>query len=177
MPPQFPSLPNARQCNVQLYFRSQLPLAPLDLQLRRCIARDGKQGGYYFSDWAGGVMERCEAVGNGYAGVQIMTGADPVLRDCVLRGNVDSGAFVLEAGRGRLEGCVIEANGSVGVEVRDRGAPEVTGCTIKGNAYWAVWIGDASSSGVFRGNDLRGNTRGAWDIAKGAEVTRVDNRE
>ena len=145
--------------------------------LRRCIARDGKQGGYYFSDWAGGVMERCEAVGNGYAGVQIMTGADPVLRDCVLRGNVDSGAFVLEAGRGRLEGCVIEANGSVGVEVRDRGAPEVTGCTIKGNAYWAVWIGDASSSGVFRGNDLRGNTRGAWDIAKGAEVTRVDNRE
>ncbi len=145
--------------------------------LRRCIARDGKTAGYIFHDGTGGVIETCESIGNGVFGVQIGTGADPVLRDCVLRGNAQSGVFVYEAGRGRLESCVIEANGTAGVSVQESGAPEVTGCTIKGNAYQAVWIQDAASGGVFRGNDLRGNTRGAWNIAKGAKVTREENNE
>ncbi len=64
-----------------------------------------------------------------------------------------------------------------GVVVPGGGAPQVTGCTIKGNTYGAVWIGDAASGGVFCGYDLRGNQRGAWEIAEGAEVTRVDNME
>ena len=145
--------------------------------LRRCIARDGKQDGYIFVDGAGGVMDRCEAVGNGHSGVLIVMEADPMLRDCVLRGNSLGGAKYYTNGRGRLEGCVIEANGGAGVDVGKGGAPEVTGCTIKSNAYQAVWIRDAASGGVFRGNDLRGNQRGAWDIADGAEVTREDNRE
>ncbi len=145
--------------------------------LRRCIARDSKGDGYRFGDGAGGVMERCEAIGNSGSGVAIMTESDPNLRDCVLSGNQEAGVHVTGAGRGRLEGCVIEANLVSGVAVREGGAPEVTGCTIKGNGYEAVWIQDATGGGVFRGNDLRGNTRGAWDIADGAKVTREENTE
>ena len=145
--------------------------------LRRCVARDGKEVGYLFLDRASGVMDRCEAVGNGYMGVAIRTGADPVLRDCILRGNAQAGADFYRDGHGRLDGCVIEANGGAGVEVREGSAPKVMGCTIKGNDYEAVWIMDAASGGVFHGNDLRGNERGAWNIAKGAALTRFDNRD
>lgn len=53
----------------------------------------------------------------------------------------------------------------------------MTGCTISRNALEAVWIEDAASSGVFRGNDLSDNARGAWDIAEGAVVEREDNTE
>lgn len=145
--------------------------------LRRCIARDGKAGGYFFHDGAGGVLEHCEAIGNGYSGVAISTVADPVLRDCVLRGNAQSGAFVYKSGRGRLEVCEIETNGTAGVYVQEAGTPEVFGCTIKGNAYQAIQIADATSGGMFRGNDLRGNAHGAWEIAAGAKVDRADNQE
>ena len=72
---------------------------------------------------------------------------------------------------------MIEANGDAGVSVQETGAPRVTGCTIMGNGYEAVRIHDTTSGGVFRGNDLRGNRRGAWDIAKGAKVERADNQE
>ena len=145
--------------------------------LRRCVSRESKQTGYHFHDGAGGVMERCEAISNGLSGIYITAGADPVLRDCLLRSNAEAGAVVFEAGRGRFESCVIEANGAVGVAVQEGGAPEVMGCTIRGNADAAVVILDETSGGVFRGNDLRGNGRGAWDIAEGAEVTRERNLE
>ena len=145
--------------------------------LRRCIARDGKTSGYLFYDGARGVMERCEAVGNALSGVAIATGAEPSLRECILRDNRLAGVFVYAAGRGRLQGCGITGNGDAGVYVDTGGAPEVTGCTISRNSYVAVQITDATSTGVFRGNDLRGNARGAWYIAKGVTVTRADNTE
>lgn len=145
--------------------------------LRRCVAENGKEGGFHFYDGAGGVMEGCEAIGNAFAGVQIKTGAAPLLRDCTLRDNRQSGLFVYEDGRGRVEGGRIAGNGRAGVLVQEGGAPEVTGCTITANAYQAVHIVDATSSGTFRDNDLRGNTRGAWTIAKGAKVERSGNTE
>jgi nitrous oxidase accessory protein NosD len=145
--------------------------------LRRCIARDGKSVGYHFLDGAGGVMERCEAVGNAFTGVSITTGADPMLRDCIIRDNQLAGVLVVEAGRGRLQGCEIAANGYHGVGILAGGAPEMTGCTISRNGLEAIFIGDAASGGTFRGNDLRGNASVAWYVAEGAQVERVDNRE
>lgn len=145
--------------------------------LRRCVARDGKQGGYYFYDGAGGLLESCEAVGNAYSGIEIRTGADPMLRECTFRDNKHAGAFINDAGRGRFQGCTIAGNGGAGVLVQEGGAPEVTGCTISRNAYHAVRIKDAASGGVFRGNDLTGNARRAWDIAEGAVVERENNTE
>jgi F-box protein 11 len=145
--------------------------------LRRCLAADGKQGGFVFYDGAGGVMEGCEASGNARSGVAIITGAAPLLRDCTLRDNRQPGLLVHENGRGRVEGGRIAGNGGAGVFVRTGGAIEITGCTITGNGYEAVWIADADCTGTFRDNDLRGNTRGAWDIAEGARVERSGNTE
>lgn len=145
--------------------------------LRRCVAESGKQGGYFFHDGAVGVMDGCEAIGNALSGVAIKTGAAPLLRDCTLRDNRKSGLYVREDGRGRVEGGRITGNGAAGVRVLESGAAEVTGCTITGNGYQAVWIDDAASTGTFRDNDLRGNVRGAWDIAEGAKVERSGNKE
>lgn len=145
--------------------------------LLRCVAENGKEGGFLFHDGATGVMDGCEAVGNALSGVEIKTDAAPLLRDCTLRGNKQSGLFVYENGRGRVEGGRIEGNGKAGVTAAKGGAPEVVGCQITGNTYKAVWIEDATSGGVFRDNDLRGNARGAWDIAEGATVERSGNTE
>jgi len=145
--------------------------------LRRCGAQNGKASGFFFQDGAGGVMEGCEAIGNTNSGVAIATGAAPLLRDCTLRVNRQSGLYVYEDGRGRVEGGRIAGNGGAGVFVQEGGAPEVTGCTITANAYGAVRIRDATSSGIFRDNDLHGNTLGAWDIAKGAKVERSGNTD
>lgn len=145
--------------------------------LRRCVSEHGKGGGFFFHNGAGGVMEGSEAVGNAHSGVQIKTGATPLLRDCTLRDNRQAGLFVFEKGRGRVEGGRIAGNGGAGVSVRTGAASEVAGCTITGNGYEAVWIQDADSTGTFRDNDLRGNTRGAWDIAEGAKVERSGNKE
>jgi F-box protein 11 len=138
--------------------------------LRRCRAENGKGGGYVFHEGAGGLLDGCEASGNALSGVEIRTAADPLLRDCILRDNKQSGVLVDQAGRGRIDGGQITGNGRAGVAVQDGGNPMVTGCTITGNGYQAIWISDATGTGTFRGNDLRGNEGGAWDIAEGATV-------
>ena len=145
--------------------------------LRRCSVRNGEQGGYLFHSGATGLLEHCEAINNGFSGVEIRTGADPVLLACTLGGNKHVGVYVNEGGRGRLKDTTIEANTNAGVVVCGESTIVVTGCTINGSDQCAVLILDSASGGVFRGNDLRDHTRGAWAIAEGALVERVDNRE
>ena len=82
-----------------------------------------------------------------------------------------------ETGRGRIEGGKITGNGGAGIEVEEGSTVIVTGCAITGNDFEAVWVRDADSTGTFRNNDLRGNRRGAWDIAEGAKVERSGNIE
>ena len=144
--------------------------------LRRCTARDGRNSGYFFMDGAGGLMDQCESIGNEGNGVGIVSGANPELRECVIRGNRGAG-FASQGGLGRIQGGRIEGNGHAGVASISGGRPEVAGCTIAGNGYQAIWIADAESGGTFRDNDLRGNARGAWDIAEGAVVEREGNVE
>lgn len=145
--------------------------------LHRCTATQGREDGFYFHSGAGGVLERCESVGNGGAGVHVATRAKPVLRDCDLRDNVDSGLLVISDAFARVDGGLISGNENAGVNVGAGSAAEVAGCMITGNGFEAVWIRDAESSGTFRDNDLRGNRRGAWDIAEGAKVTSSGNLE
>jgi hypothetical protein len=145
--------------------------------LRRCIARDCKGGGYYFHDGAGGIMERCEAVGNAFSGVEIRTVAAPNLRDCIIRNNQRDGIVICDGGSGWLQDCEIAGNGRAGVVIQQGGAPLVSGCTITDNILEAVRIEDSNSGGEFRFNDLHGNGLGAWCIADGAKLERVDNKE
>ena len=171
--------PVVEDCEILGNASSGLAVGGLGTQvtLRRCLVRDSGDDGFFFYNGASGLMERCEAVSNTSTGVVIMTAAQLSLRDCNLRDNRRSGVFVHEAGRGRLQGCEITGNDGVGVFISGTGASEVTDCTISRNAFEAVWIKDTAGGGVFRGNDLRGNGRGAWDIAEGAVVTRADNTE
>lgn len=146
---------------------------------RRCVARDNKQGGFYFQSNATGLVDDCEAIANGLAGIEIREGADPLVRASRFRRNRQSGGFIFKSGRGRFDDCFVDANALAGFTIREGGRPEVRDCTITGNKYEAVWIVDAESGGVFEGNDLRGNDRGTWDIAQGAEknLTRIKNQE
>lgn len=145
--------------------------------LRRCIVRDGMQSGIYFSAGAAGVMEACEVTGNMRAGVEIIEAANPMLRNCMLRGNKGTGLSVYSSGKGEVVGCEITKNGNAGIYVDEAGSPIVANCFVSSNAYEAVWIKDAQSGGLFRDNDLTGNSRGPWDIAEGATVTRERNKE
>ncbi|MCE1236375.1 MAG: right-handed parallel beta-helix repeat-containing protein [Hyphomicrobiales bacterium] len=144
---------------------------------RRCLARDNKNFGFVFAYNTTSLVDDCEAIGNKLGGVVITEGAAPRLHASRFRSNPGHGVYINKAGRGRLEGCVVGENGNAGIEVRDNGLPEVRGCTITGNKWEAVRIIDGG--GVFEGNDLRGNERGAWLVTKGAEenLTRSDNRE
>ena len=64
------------------------------------------------------------------------------------------------------------------MSIRSGGNPTVRGNRINRNTYEAVWIREGGK-GVVEDNDLTGNVRGAWDIAKDCEpnVTRARNLE
>lgn len=144
---------------------------------RRCVAENGRQSGFHFYQGAGGMLEQCQAVANTYAGIQVRAGANPKIKDCILRGNKQSGALIFEKGRGRFKDCLIEGNGKAGFFVASGGMPDVTTCKISDSGYEAICIMDPESGGTFTDNDLTGNARGAWDIAKGATVTKSGNKE
>lgn len=146
---------------------------------RRCTFRDSAQSGALIHTQARGLFEECRFAGNRLCGVEIISGADPTLRRCVLADNALAGIFVYEGGRGVIEECEISGNERAGIATREDGAPTVQRCQITRNGYAAVRVSDATGGGRFIDNDLRGNTRGAWDIAKGAEknLVREGNKE
>jgi hypothetical protein len=53
----------------------------------------------------------------------------------------------------------------------------VEDCRSHGHAGLGLHPGSGSQRPLMRGNDLRGNARGAWNIADGATVERADNKE
>lgn len=144
--------------------------------LRRCVAENNTRG-FHFHSGATGVLDECEAIGNGFSGVTIAEAATSLLRNCILRDNRYSGLFVTKNGRARVEGGRITGNALSGILVEERGAIEVAGCTISGNAEKAIMIADAASTGTFHNNDLRGNGKGAWRITEGAKIIRAGNTE
>jgi parallel beta-helix repeat protein len=56
------------------------------------------------------------------------------------------------------------------VEIKTGGNPTLRGNRINRNDYRAVYAHDGGR-GVIEDNDLTGNKRGAWDIAKDSEAT------
>jgi F-box protein 11 len=77
-----------------------------------------------------------------------------------------------------LEDNEIFANAFAGVAIREGGNPTLRRNRISENGYQAIWVYDGGG-GVLEDNNLRGNTKGARDIAKDCEtkVTRKDNQE
>jgi parallel beta-helix repeat protein len=62
-----------------------------------------------------------------------------------------------------LEDNDIFANAMMGVGITTGGNPGIRKNRISGNEL-AIFI-NAGGRGIFEGNDLRGNKRGAWDIS------------
>lgn len=145
----------------------------------RCVARDNAEGGFAFGDKAVGRLDGCRATGHGFSGSEVAGSAAPQARDCHFNDNKWAGLLIARGGRGRFDACTIAGNEHAGVVVSDASRVDLRASTVTGNGYQAIWIADAESGGTFENNDLTGNQRGAWDIAKGAEakVVRTNNKE
>jgi hypothetical protein len=147
---------------------------------RRCKLNDCGATGALISNGAKSTMEDCEVVNSAGPGF-LITGAKtaPVLRRCVVRDGSDDGYRFADQASGLLVGCLATGNEHAGIVVMDGAALIVKDCVISKNGRAAVWINDADCSAVFENNDLRGNAKGSWRIAPGAEanITRRDNLE
>jgi parallel beta-helix repeat protein len=147
---------------------------------RRCKLNDSSDSGAFILNGAKSTMEDCEVVNSAGPGF-LITGAKtaPVLRRCVVRDGSDDGYRFNGQASGLLDGCLATGNAHAGILVMDSAAPIVRDCVISKNGRAAVWINDADCSAVFENNDLRGNAKGSWRIAPGAEanITRRDNLE
>jgi parallel beta-helix repeat protein len=82
--------------------------------------------------------------------------------------------WVWNQGKGTIEGCDIFSNTFAGIWIRDEGDPVVRNCKIYKNGYTAIQI-YKGGSGRIEGCDLRGDERGAWDIAADCKVQRSHN--
>ena len=52
-----------------------------------------------------------------------------------------------------------------GVEIKGSSNPTLRRNRINKNGYEAVWIND-KGAGIIEDNDLRDNSRGAWDVSE-----------
>ncbi|MBX2855295.1 MAG: TIR domain-containing protein [Rhodobacteraceae bacterium] len=139
------------------------------LRLTACRVVKGAVGGVCVRDEAKVVLEDCDIIGGAMAGVAVVKGANPSLRRCRLRDGGNSGLLVQSGGRGLLEECEISGNRYHGVTVQEGGRPVLRRSAIVNNGRSGVRIKDADSGAVVEECDLRGNGRGAWEIAEGAE--------
>ena len=148
--------------------------------VRRCIVKNCGELGILVFGEAKPVIEDCEIVGNSIYGVFASDlGTVATFRRCAVRKSGGAGYRINNQARARLDGCEATENANAGVLIADGGEASVRNCTITNNAYEAVQVFDAKSGSTFENNDLRGNGRGAWDIAPGAEanITRRNNRD
>jgi parallel beta-helix repeat protein len=149
-----------------------------DPRLRRNRIHDGKQGGVFVYATGLGTLEDNDIFANAGSGVAIKEGGNPTLRRNRIHDGKHCGVVVYESGLGTLEDNDIFANAVTGVETREGGNPTLRRNRISQNGYEAIYVHNGGG-GVFEDNDLRGNTQGAWDIAKDCEdkVTREGNQE
>ena len=91
------------------------------------------------------------------------------------------GAVAVEAGsRVSLEDCQLTSNGTSGLQVQEGAYGEATACVMMSNASYGACFLDEQSSGAVERCDLRGNTKGAVMLTRGAleqNVRRCDNTE
>ena len=145
------------------------------MTLRRCRIYDGQTSGIQVSEGGSGLIEACELYGNAVVGVMVMREGSPTLRDCIIRANRQNGVTIEAQGNGSFTDCQIIENQLAGVELKGGGA-ELLRCTISRNRFQAIYAHPQAEVSV-TDCDLRGNSRGPWLIAGGAQVAKSGNRE
>jgi F-box protein 11 len=148
-----------------------------DPRLRLNRIHHGKTCGVKIYDDGQGTLEDNEILAQTHSGIEITNGGNPTLRRNRIHHGKSTGVYVY-GGEGTLEDNEIIANAQAGVTVTKAGNPTLRRNRISKNRYEGVWIYD-NGAGVFDGNDLRDNVRGAWaiDPSSEANVTRTNNKK
>ncbi|NJL34262.1 MAG: right-handed parallel beta-helix repeat-containing protein [Chloroflexaceae bacterium] len=85
-------------------------------------------------------------------------------------------SLVAEQSRGILEHCTIIGNERVGIDIRQESNPYIRYCTIQQHGIVGIWVHD-NSGGRVEYCDVTMNTRGAWHIEEGSQLSRTGNKE
>ena len=137
----------------------------------------GKQSGVYVLDNGQGTLEDNEIFANALSGVRSKPAAIPPC--AATASTMDKAASIVQdSGQGTLEDNEIFANALSGITIKTGGNPTLRRNRITENKHEAIWVYELGQ-GVFVENDLRGNAKGAWDIAPECldKVTRERNQE
>jgi F-box protein 11 len=122
-----------------------------------------------------GLFEDNEISG-GHIIVDVKWGARPTFRSNVIQNATQCGISLAEGGEGLFENNQILNNGTVGFRIIEDSNATLRGNKISGQIFG---IEVSNSTGIFEKNDLRGNSRSAWNVSADslAKIFRADNLE
>jgi parallel beta-helix repeat protein len=132
-----------------------------------CKIHDGTGNGLSFYDQGQGIIEECEVVGNGRAGVKIFKKGSPLLRRCTIHHGKQAGVYVRDNGAGMLESCDIHHNERAGVEIKKESHPFLRWCTIHNQASgYGIYVTE-KGEGIIEECDISSNAEAGVGITLG----------
>ena len=142
--------------------------------LRRCLMRDGEQGGLFVNGGAQPNVEDCQFIGNTFAGVEVSGEASrTTLRRCIAAKG-KQGGFYFQAGAGGLmESCEATDNGFSGVLISTGAAPVLRDCTLRQNSGSGLAIYKAGRGRV-EGGRIEWNGAAGLHLQDGSETSMKD---
>ena len=145
--------------------------------VRRNRIHDGKQTGIFVYENGQGVLEDNDIVANALSGIEIKEDGNPTVR----RNRIHDGKRAAFMSKRTARGCWKTTTSS---PMRMPGSRStraaIRPCGATASRITAMRLsGSMRAAGQFEGNDLRGNKRGAWDIAADCadNVIRKDNQQ
>lgn len=139
--------------------------------LHNVVSR-GKGVGVLASNQATGLIEDNDILGNGRAGVAILSGADPRVLSNKIHSGMDSGIMVSDKGRGIIERNDIFANRRAGVAIQKEGAPFIRGNKIHDGRDSGVLVFEDGQGCVIE-NDIFANQMAAVAVGGGCGSCRI----
>ena len=139
-----------------------------------CVAEGNARYGCFVGIGSEVRLDTCTVAENGLDGICV-AGGPASMMGTIARNNTHSGVWVYSEGNCEVDRCQITGNGWYGLKINGASTVNVSDSAITGNSQAAIRFDDATSTGTFRNNDLRGNADGPWDIAKGATIIDENN--
>ncbi len=134
--------------------------------IRKCTIHDGKQSGVYIYDNGEAMVEDCDILENGYAGVEITEGGYLIIRKCKIYDGEKSGIYFHKHGRGMVEDCNIFRNALAGVEIEEGADPIIRKCKIHDSKQSGVYVHD-NGKGTVEDCDIFKNALSGVTISEG----------
>ena len=144
--------------------------------IRRCSISGGKSDGVWVNAQGFGAFEECDIFGHTKAGVHVTDHSDPVFRKCRIHDCRGDGIMVNAQGRGTFEDCDVTGNEESGIDLNERANSSVFNCRLTDNGEQGVLVRGMASLRI-ENCTISGNKRGAWSVALGGRVKRLNNTE